>query len=631
MRSDNVFVAPRRDSIQDALIAALIGMSVFFIQALLVKAFANAMPFWDEWGFALMFKNSLNGTLSLADLFAQHNEHRILITRLLTLATFALMGHVWHPIVNMLVSALLNGVLAGIWMWTLARLIGWRWQTVLSVLLLVSLVQHENMFSGFQSQFYTLMLGIVGGACALALIGRLTWGAVVAALVGMFIATFSMASGILACGALFLGAALIAWRERGSLQALLRDHLSLVRLGIVAGGGILFIALFFAGASFPRLAEERDWRHTLNYLALALTYPVVVTTEASWWAKAGGAVLIWGPTLTVCALLMHRNEHRLLALFIVLTVFIAGSAGLYAIGRSDASWISSRYTTVLLWSSVLSLLALAILMRTICTIRRATLRRMLLLTYGIWSVALLSYQADRAISSFDEAHGFQSWKRQMEQNVRAFLEHSAPLAEPFPFPSREFLETQLSDPVVQSFLLPEIMPCEQLVPQAIEGSAWTLNGEYPSHGDAPPVRYGSWSGDDDHVGTFVSSPLMVREAYLIVPVVGYPSRPGNRLTIETADEAEIIATYNGPDLREQWGQWVVNLSAFQGREVRIVAVDETLSHGGWLGIGAPRFQNWQVTALHWFLEHLELVAAITLLGSIAVAFTFSNSAQQVHS
>ena len=637
--TDDTTALYKRTPAHDALIAAAVGTGVFFVQALLIRAYADAFPFWDEWALVPMFKSYLHGTLSLPDLFARHNEHRIWTTRILSIATFALMGNVWHPIANMLVSAALNGILAGAYAWTVARLIGWHWLIVLSVACLVSPVQYENILTGFQISFYTLMLGVVGGACALALIGRLTWQGVAATLAGMFLAVFSMGGGVVALGSLWLGAALCAWRGSGSAQMPLRDRTSLARLGVVTAGGIVCAALFFTDYRLPPppATSQRDQWHMLDYLVLTLAYPVAETTIAPWWAKIGGLFLIWGPILTACALLMRRGDHRLAVLFVVLATFIIGQACLLAIQRSGSddfiiTFTSPRHRTVLAWSSVLSLLSLAALLRMVHTIDRAAIRRALLVLYSVGSVVLIFFWCVRTSSSFEEARGFMDWRRTMTTNVRLFLRHpDTPPADPLPFPSREFLLAQLSDLEVQSILPPEITPGEPLVPQTTEGDAWTVNGDFPGQGpgqgEAPLVRYGSWSGDADRTGTFISAPLTVREPYLVVPIIGYPSRSGNRLSIEAADNSAVVATYDGLNPREKWERWVVYVGALQGREVRIVAVDGTRGWGGWLGIGEPKAQNRQVTALYWFLDHLEMIAAICLAGMLAT-FTLRNDATQ---
>src|ERR1700704_5081833 len=49
----------------------------------LVARYGVDIPFADEWTFAPMFVKAHDHTLGLADLFAQHNEHRPVFPRLL--------------------------------------------------------------------------------------------------------------------------------------------------------------------------------------------------------------------------------------------------------------------------------------------------------------------------------------------------------------------------------------------------------------------------------------------------------------------------------------------------------------------------------------------------------------------
>ena len=67
----------------------------------LIAAYGNATPFWDEWDAEAtgLYPRYVAGTLRLSDLLAQHNEHRILLTRLLDLALFAGSGR-WDPILQ---------------------------------------------------------------------------------------------------------------------------------------------------------------------------------------------------------------------------------------------------------------------------------------------------------------------------------------------------------------------------------------------------------------------------------------------------------------------------------------------------------------------------------------------------
>ncbi len=626
--SNTIAAATHRILQRDALASILIASSVFFTQALLVRTYAVPVLFSDEWELVeLFFRKHLTGTVSPGDFFALHNEHRIVTTRLLSLATFIALGNIFSPIANMLVSALVNGILAGIWIWTTVRLVGWHWLTILSCLLLVSPVQYENMFWGFQIQFYTLMLGCIGGACGLALIGRLTWGAVLTALLGMWLATFSMASGVVACVTLPLGLLLLAWCEAGGVGAVLRDRRALLKIGASVAGSALTLTLFFWEYRISAVSpggQARDWGLVWSYLWMELAYPAVTQTEAAWHAKALGTALVWGPILGACALLVgRRSDQRLLTLLIVVAASVAGMSFIIAFGRFDGPFISSRYTTVVLWSSPAALLALVAVIRSISRMQNVVLRRTALVASNVAAIALLLMHLAQVETALVEAEGFQAWKRAMNTNIVGFLhDNEATLADPLPYPSRarERLVKWLTDPTVQSLLPPELV-AQRLEPAVVEGDAWTPSGEYPFYRDAeraPPVRWGSWSGNEAHTGVWHSAPFEVRARYLVIPVIGYPHRDGNRLIIEPVDRSGRVIVYTDANPGEQWGRWIVDMRGMEGQKVRLAAVDGATDWGGWFGFGAPYAQNTQVKLLQDVLNMLPLIAAGALLCGAAV-------------
>lgn len=620
-----VAAAPDRTAPRDAALPLLIGLGVFLAQALWVSAYTPDFLFWDEWDLAEYFKRALDGPLSFEALFALHNEHRIVTTRLLSLATFAALGNVYYPIANMLVSALVNGALAGLWAWTTARLVGRNWLTALSCLLLVSPVQFENILWGFQIPFYTLMLGSIGGACGLALIGRLRWRAVAVALAGMGMATFSMASGVAACIALPLGLLLLGWRDAGGGRMLLRNRRALLKVGVGALGGALILTLFFWGYPFLGQTQTRDWGMVAAYWWTALAYPVTALRDAAWPVKAIGAALIWGPVVGACALLVvGRGDHRTLTLLIVAAVAVVGITGTIAVGRWFVIFVSPRYTTILLWSSLLSMLGLAVMARRSAAVRNVALRRALLaMCNGVGVVLLVIHTAQAFDALSGSMSDYLAWRRQMAMNVSRFVHGvTTTLEDPAPYPDREVLIGHLTDPVTLSILPFEYRP-QRLEPVAVVGDAWTVNGEYPflrAGQEGPPVRWGSWSGAAERTGVLWSAPFVVRERYLVVPIAGYPHRDGTRLAIEEVEGSGRSIAYLGDNPGEAWGRWVVDLRGMEGRTVQLVAVDEATDHGGWLGVGALYFQNAQMMLLQRVLDLLPLIAVGVLLVAVAVTF-----------
>jgi hypothetical protein len=69
---------------------------------ILIALTAVNVPFWDEWEWADLIFRFHMGTLSFADLWAQHNEHRMLFPQLVFLGLDQFGG--WSPVRELFIS-----------------------------------------------------------------------------------------------------------------------------------------------------------------------------------------------------------------------------------------------------------------------------------------------------------------------------------------------------------------------------------------------------------------------------------------------------------------------------------------------------------------------------------------------
>ena len=150
VRSDRAFAIA-------ALVLVVLGTKLIFIQT-----FGSAVPYWDQWDAEAdhLYKAYLNSSLSLATLIASHNEHRILATRIYSLALFELDGG-WDPILQMIANAALHMGVIVLLVITFQRVL--RWVSFLPFLLFSILVfalpiGWVNLLFGFQSPFYFLLM-----------------------------------------------------------------------------------------------------------------------------------------------------------------------------------------------------------------------------------------------------------------------------------------------------------------------------------------------------------------------------------------------------------------------------------------------------------------------------------------
>lgn len=311
------------------------------------------VPFWDQWDVVPLLIGLNEGTLSLADLLSQHNEHRPFFPRLLWLGLAELTGYntnaeLW---LNWGLALLTFGVFGAYTVWVFrqrgANLPGGLFPVL--ALLVFNLAQWESWLFGVQTIMFLGMLAIVAGFVVLARFDN--WRGVLGGAVLGGVATFCMANAVL------------YWPIGGVMVVLVAPpgqrwrHTAL--WGVAAG---LSLAVFFVGwsptnsATLPIVWEDpvRYFNWVLNFLGAPL-----LTYWYAWLFGLGSVVgLVWvGPEA------VRRQPVAWLAPYWALIVFTLLSAAAIGVGRAGVSLtsaVASRYLTMTVWywASLLVLLAL---------------------------------------------------------------------------------------------------------------------------------------------------------------------------------------------------------------------------------------------------------------------------------
>ena len=167
----------------------------------LIERYSTAMPYWDQWDGigGLILKPWLEGHLDFHAFFVPHNEHRIVLTRLLSLAVFAANGQ-WDNLLECAVNAVFVGLSAVCFAGTLTSFLDRKHPRLVFLAVAVYFVLPfgwENTLCGFQSQNYFLNLFSVltiWGLGFRALGSRGWW----VGLAGLVLACLSMATGFFA-------------------------------------------------------------------------------------------------------------------------------------------------------------------------------------------------------------------------------------------------------------------------------------------------------------------------------------------------------------------------------------------------------------------------------------------------
>jgi hypothetical protein len=592
--------------------AVVAGLTGFAVQLLVVRRFYVSVPYWDEWddAFGVLAWFRVHG-LDWGAVFAQHTEHRIPVARLYFILIYSIFGE-GNELALLTGHAVLMGIVAGLWVYALRRLGESPWLCAASVFVLLSLSQHENMLWGFQVEFYTLVLSMLAATCAIAFAERISWPLLLACAAGCAISTYSIASGVsawVAVAVLLLLRLLLdrAWGAGGSRRR------AWTQIGVLIALAAANVAayLYHYVQMHPPRAATRSVGELAAWSLTALVFPLIdplVAGQSRWLPLACAVVL--GPIAAGFLVYWRRRDRARLLLSAGVMLMVLGNISLIGYGRSGMKFVASRYGTVCLWTSVVSLLAIAALLRE----ARGGRRRLLLVPITIAAVILLAGQAWRDKTFVRDVKEVRRARLEFEHNVVSYLIDASPdraLPAFLPFPP-EPIGPLLSDPNYLAVLPYNLRPPARV---AFDRQAWAYEGVPPAVGRRPGFfALGSWMDGLPHSGVLTSAPFTVKGS-LVVGVSGAPAAPGNSLALESAMDPSRRVVYSGPNPGERWDEWRIDASQLPGRHVRLVAVDGAVAPDGWLGVALPMTRPPNVSRLETFVANVEWWTA----GGIALA------------
>ena len=148
---------------------AVVGFFLIVLGAklLLIRTYGSDVPYMDQWDAQarLLYIPRAESRLEAQYFWWPHNEHRVLLTRLLNYA-LATGNRQWDPLLEMTVNAALHAAFAALlfaFARRLARGAGFIGAGAVLVAVFVLPFGWENTLLGFQSQFYFLLLAALGG------------------------------------------------------------------------------------------------------------------------------------------------------------------------------------------------------------------------------------------------------------------------------------------------------------------------------------------------------------------------------------------------------------------------------------------------------------------------------------
>ena len=218
---------------KQALFLAVLLLPALLILLAIIHYGVNT-PFWDDWEMVPLFQKVDRGTLAFSDLWAQHNEHRILFPNIVLLVS-AYMTH-WNLHFELLISfafSLVSVMLLYLMLRSRFRTFGFALiATAALSIWFYSPIQWQNWLWGWQVEWFMCVAGVVAAIYFLDRLGQSSTQKtflLIAASCSALVATFSLGSGILiwplGLGIMFLykrrRKEMITWGLSGVASALL--------------------------------------------------------------------------------------------------------------------------------------------------------------------------------------------------------------------------------------------------------------------------------------------------------------------------------------------------------------------------------------------------------------------------
>lgn len=302
------------------------------------------LPYWDEWETVPVVHSFNDGSLTIGQLLAFHNEHRIILPRLINLVL--ILATNWNRQIEMTFDlAVAVGEFVLFWL-CIRRSVKSPLVAMLSLIplsfILLSLSQYENWLAPFQIAFIATSMGVA--MCLWGLLPSDSRLRFVVALLGAIIATLSSLGGILTF-VTFLPAVMARGTKRTSVWV---------------GTAVAIVVPYFIG--FPHsVPVHLSWQlieFIVGYMGAPVGFPNILM---SIYIGAGSIVLV---AINILILITRRNIKQILpwALpWLGVALYSWEVACMTALGRLDLEGLAglevSRYQefSALWWVFVLAL------------------------------------------------------------------------------------------------------------------------------------------------------------------------------------------------------------------------------------------------------------------------------------
>ena len=287
------------------------------------------VPYWDEWQLVPLLEKSFEGKLTFSDLFSQHNEHRLLFPYvcMLTIAKITKYNVVDEMYFSWILSIITFLFIYKIHEKDLKSSIFHLVMFIPVSFLFFTPMQFENIFMGWQIQYYLAVLGVVTSIYFLSYADKVAGFNFLMAMICATVASFSVINGLLIW---IIGFLIILVKDANKKPLLLA--------WIIAGVGTNLI--YFYGWSKPSYHPKIGF--DIVYFFVSIGSPLS-------WGKTSslyiGAILLFIYMIVIVFLVKYRRTKDNV-IWICLIAFSVLTSVMLTLGRSGFGVdqaLSSRY------------------------------------------------------------------------------------------------------------------------------------------------------------------------------------------------------------------------------------------------------------------------------------------------
>ena len=353
------------------------------------------VPFWDQWDLVPFLAKSYQGTLSLADLWSQHSEHRIFFPRIIMIGLARLTG--WDISYELAVNILIGIGIFSVLVYQLKRTAsavgagGSAWIIPVLSLIAFSLTQWENWLWGWQMQVF---LNVFAVAAGMVLLARpvFSWPRFLGALMMGLVATFSFANGI---AYWLIGLLTLVFLLFGSSDQRRAFRLAIIMWVVVAG----IVVWFYLHGYHKPSYHPSVWvflHQPFGFLRYEVTYLFAPVAPNLF------TFLLTFPALIACwyfsRLLIRARyiQFQTLLPYVAMSLYVLASACITGVGRvgfGSGQAGQSRYVTI---SSLLWISAVIVLWLFVAHLKKLELsprKKNMLRIVALYSILMIAYLA----------------------------------------------------------------------------------------------------------------------------------------------------------------------------------------------------------------------------------------------